>query len=83
MVDDELSDWSTEGSVSVVTNVSAVDNDKARPLFCKMKIDDNVVEHQIDPGTTVCILPVKHVGDRQIRHEPVTLKMWNGASETR
>ena len=24
-----------------------------------------------------CILPVKHVGDR-----PVTLKMWNGASET-
>ena len=47
-----------------------------------MKIDDNVVVHQIDPGATVCILPVKHVGNRQIRHEPVTLKMWNGASET-
>ena len=82
MVDDEFSDSSTEGSVSVATDVSAVHNDKARPLFCKMKIDDNVVVHQIDPGATVCILPVKHVGDRPIRHEPVTLKMWNGASET-
>ena len=46
-----------------------------------MKIDDNVVVHQIDPGATVCILPVKHVSDRPIRHELVTLKMWNGASE--
>ena len=73
---------SAEGSVSVVTDVSAVHNDKARPLFCKMKIDDSVVVHQIDPGATVCILTVKHVGDRSIRHEPVTLKMWNGASET-
>ena len=82
MVDDEFSDSSTEGSVSVVTDVSAVHNDKARPLYCKMKIDDNVVVHQIDPGATVCILPVKHVGDRPIRHEPVTLKMWNGTSET-
>ena len=82
MVDDEFSDSSTEGSVSVVTDVSAVHNDKARPLFCKMKIDNNVVVHQIDPGATVCILPVKHVGDRQIRHEAVTHKMWNRASET-
>ena len=82
MVDNEFSDSSTEGSVSVVTDVSAVHNDKARSLYCKMKIDDNVVIHQIDPGATVCILPVKHVGDRPIRHEPVTFKMWNGASET-
>ena len=66
---------STEGSVSVVTDVSAVYNDKARPLFCKMKIDDAVVVDQINPGTTVCILPVKYIGDRPIRHEPVTLKM--------
>ena len=66
MVDDEFSDSSTEGSVSVVTDVSAVHNDKARPLFCKVKIDDNVVVHKIDPGATVCILPVKHVGDRPI-----------------
>ena len=42
MVDDEFSDLSTEGSVSVVTDVSTVLNDKARPLFCKMKIDNNV-----------------------------------------
>ena len=82
MVDDEFSDSSTEGSVSVVTDISAVYNDKARPLFCKMKIDNNLVVHQIDPGATVCILPVKHVGDRLIRHEPVTLNMWKGASET-
>ena len=47
-----------------------------------MKIDDTVVVHQINPGTTVCILPVKHVGDRPIRYEPVTLKMWIGTSET-
>ena len=50
----ESSDSSTEGSVSVVTDVSAIHNDKTRPLFCKMKIDDNVVVHQIDPGATVC-----------------------------
>ena len=82
MVDEESRDTSTEGSVSVLTDVSAVHNDKARPLFCKMKIDNNVVVHQINLGATVCILPVKHVGDRPIRHEPVTLKMWNCASET-
>ena len=41
MVDDESIDSSTEGSVSVVTDVSAVHNDKTRPLFCKMKTDDN------------------------------------------
>ena len=41
-----------------------------------------MVVHQIDPGATACILPVKHVGGRPIRHEPVTLKILNGASET-
>ena len=80
--DDEASDCSTEGSVSVVSDVSAISDPKARPLYCKMKIDNSEIVHQIDPGATVCILPVKYVGDRSIRDEPVTLKMWNGSSES-
>ena len=30
----------------------------------------------------MCILPRKYSGDRQIRDETVTLKMWNGVTET-
>ena len=71
---------STEGSVSVVADVSAVSRSKA--IYCKMVIDSTEVIHQIDPGATVCILPVKYVGDRPIRNESVTLRMWNGTCET-
>ena len=47
-----------------------------------MKIDSTDVVHQIDPGATVCILLRKYIGDQLIRDEPVTLKMWNGVTET-
>ena len=55
MVDDESSDLSTESSVSVVTDVSAVHNDKARPLFYKMEIAANIPSSipygpQLGPG---------------------------------
>ena len=71
---------STEGSVSVVAEISAISKSKA--LYCKMLIDESEVIHQIDPGATVCILPAKYVGNRSIRDESVTLKMWNGTHET-
>ena len=81
--EDESSDESVEGTVNAVTApVSALTDPNTKPLFCKMKIDGTDVVHQIDPGATVCILPRKYIGDRPIRDEPVTLKMWNGVTET-
>ena len=73
---------STEGSVSVVNaGVPAICNSKAsKAIYCKMVIDKEEVSHQIDPGATVCIIPAKYIGGRSIRDEPITLKMWNGAS---
>ena len=73
---------STEGSICQVTeSISTVNDPQSRPLYCKMTIDGVEVTHQVDPGATVCVIPVKHVADRsQIRREKVVLKMWNGNS---
>ena len=46
----------------VIGDVSVVSDPLAKPIYCKMKIDGSDVVHQIDPGATVCILPVKYVG---------------------
>ena len=47
-VNDESSDGSTEGSVSVVIgDVSVLSDPLAKPIYCKMKIDGSDVVHQI------------------------------------
>ena len=75
---DESSD-SSEGSVNVV-QLHAVSDPKSRPLYCKMLINDTVVAHQIDPGATVCVLPIMYIPDDVVvRNEQVQLKMWDGS----
>ena len=75
---DEYSSDGTEGSINTVIEVSSV-NDKNKPLYAKMIIDDKVVVHQIDPGATACIIPASYVGDRTITKEPVTLRLYDNS----
>lgn len=75
---DSDSDDSVE-SITVVTTeeVSALGDPKSKPIYCKMTIDEHPVVHQIDPGATVCVLPLHHTGGRDIRKEKVNLKLYN------
>jgi hypothetical protein len=75
--EDEYYSDSTEGSINTVI-VSAV-NDKNKPLYAKMIIDDKPVVHQIDPGATACIIPASYVGDRTISEESVTLRLYDNS----
>ena len=83
VAEDSDSDSSTQGVISTVAvaTVSASAEEEERPLYCKMLIDDKEVLHQIDPEATVCVLPVSYVGNRKVRSEKVSLKMWNSSTQ--
>jgi len=48
-----------------------------RPIFCSMIVNKQPVKLQVDCGATVNILPRRYIGDNEIRHEDVSLVMWN------
>ena len=45
-----------------------------------MEVNKKPVRTQIDPGSSVCILPKRYVENAQIRPEKVNLQMWNKTS---
>ena len=71
---------STDGSVCSVTVANKVSLDSANsgPLYCALSIDGQNVRHQIDNGSTVCVLPRKYIGDRKIEKADVKLQVYNG-----
>ena len=42
-----------------------------------MVVNKQLVKLQVDCGATVNVLPRRYVGNKEIRHEDVSLKMWN------
>ena len=79
----EMSDSDTSvGSINVVSvdGVSSLTDPRARPILCNMIIDGKPVVHQIDPGATVCVIPLRHIGARQLRPETTELKLYNGST---
>ena len=49
-------------------------------LFCDMTVNKHKVKLQIDSGASVCVLPERYVRNKNIRPEPVKLKMWNSTT---
>lgn len=69
---------STEGSVCSVTVCQV--KDSSGLLYCNLLLDDATIKHQIDSGSSVCILPQKYVGNRSITPNSVRLQVYNGTS---
>ena len=59
-------------------------NDKAedKAIMAHMKIEDNIIRFQVDPGATVNILPLELVPNIPIQPCSMKLRMWNDTTHT-
>ena len=72
-------DSSSCASISTVTtaDVCTIKSSEDSPVYCNMVVNKQLVKLQVDCGATVNVLPRRYVGNKEIRHEDVSLKMWN------
>ena len=72
-------DSSSCAGISTVTSadVCTIKSSEDSPVYCNMVVNKQLTKLQVDCGATVHVLPRRYVGNKEIRHEDVSLKMWN------
>ena len=70
---------SSIASISTVTtaDVCTIKSSEDSPVYCNMVVNKQLIKLQVDCGATVNVLPHRYVRNKEIRHEDVSLKMWN------
>ena len=73
------SDSSACASISTVTtaDLCTIESSEDSPVYCNMVVNKQLAKLQVDCGATVNVLPQRYVRNKEIRHEDVSLKMWN------